>query len=123
MKFRMKAPRLVGLVAASIALVAAIGGATAQEPVQLKGITVTAERMMTVEKSTGVVEKALTIKTLVNYSDLDVTTESGRKKLEARITEAASDACTELDKLLPNRTLEHGNCVREATERAMAGVK
>lgn len=123
MKIRMKAPRLAGLVAASIALVAATGGATAQEPVQLKGITVTAERMMTVEKSTGVVEKALTIRTLVNYSDLDITTESGRKKLEARITEAASDACTELDQLLPNRTLEHGNCVRQATEQAMAGVK
>jgi len=123
MNIRMKAHRLVGLVATSMALVTAAGSAAAQEPIPLEGITVTAERMMTVEKSTGVVEKSLTIRTLVNYSDLDITTESGRKQLEARITEAASDACTELDKLLPNRTLEHGNCVREATERAMAGVK
>ena len=123
MNIRMKTHALAGLIAASVATVGAMGMATAQETTTLEGITVTAERMMTVEKPSGVVEKELRIKTLVNYSDLDVTTESGRKKLVARITEAASDACTELDKLMPTRTLEHGNCVREATGRAMAGVK
>lgn len=123
MNNRIKTLRMAGVVAAAIALFGVVGNATAQAPAELKGITVTARRMMTVERPAGVVEQEVRIKTLVNYSDLDVDTESGRKKLEARITEAASDACTELDKLLPTRTLEHGNCVREATERAMAGVK
>lgn len=123
MKSKINSRRVIGLLAASIALAGAMGVATAEEPTELKGITVTAERMMTVEKPTGVVEKELRIKTLVNYTDLDITTESGRKALESRVREAASDACTELDRLMPARTLEHGNCVSEATDRTMAGLK
>lgn len=123
MSTRMKAPRFVGPVVTTIAVVGAIGNAAAQEPVELKGIAVTAERMMTVERPTGVIDKELQVKTQVSYADLDVSTASGRKKLEARVMEAASAVCTEIDKVLPARTLEHGNCVREATERAMAQVK
>lgn len=123
MSIRMKAPGFVGMVVATIAVAGAIGNAAAQESVELKGITVTAQRMMTVEHPAGVIDKELQVKTLVSYADLDVSTASGRKKLEARIAEAASAVCTEIDKVLPARTLEHGNCVREATERAIAQVK
>jgi len=123
MTIRIKAPWLVGLVVAPIAFVGTTGHAMPSEATELKGITVTAQRMMTVEHPAGVIDKELQVKTLVSYADLDVSTASGRKKLEARIAEAASAVCTEIDKVLPARTLEHGNCVREATERAMAQVK
>jgi UrcA family protein len=84
---------------------------------------VTAERMLTVERPSGVVDQELRVKGRVYYSDLDLNTDAGKKELQSRVTKVASDVCTELDKLLPARTLEHGNCVRESVERAMAEVK
>ena len=95
----------------------------AEEVTKLEGLVVTAERMLTVERPSGVVDQELRVKGRVYYSDLDLATDAGKKELESRIKKVASDVCTELDKLLPARTMEHGNCVRDAVARAMAEVK
>ncbi len=104
-----------------------LGGASATAPAEevtrLEDLVVTAERMLTVERPSGVVDQELRVKGRVYYSDLDLKTDAGKKELESRVTKVAADVCTELDKLLPARTLEHGNCVRESVERAMAEVK
>jgi UrcA family protein len=104
-----------------------LGGAStiapAEEVTRLEDLVVTAERMLTVERPSGVVDQELRVKGRVYYSDLDLKTDAGKKELESRVTKVAADVCTELDKLLPARTLEHGNCVRESVERAMAEVK
>jgi UrcA family protein len=104
-----------------------LGGASATAPAEevtrLEDLVVTAERMLTVERPSGVVDQELRVKGRVYYSDLDLNTDAGKKELQSRVTKVASDVCTELDKLLPARTLEHGNCVRESVERAMAEVK
>jgi UrcA family protein len=95
----------------------------AEEVSKLEGLVVTAERMLTVERPTGVVDQELRVKGRVYFTDLDLATDAGKKELESRITRVASDVCTELDKLLPARTMEHGNCVRDTVARAMADVK
>jgi UrcA family protein len=104
-----------------------LGGASATAPAEevtrLEDLVVTAERMLTVERPSGVVDQELRVKGRVYYSDLDLNTDAGKKELQSRVTKVASDVCTELDKLLPARTLEHGNCVRESVKRAMAEVK
>jgi UrcA family protein len=116
----------VPLIAAglgSLLLGGASATAPAEEVTRLEDLVVTAERMLTVERPSGVVDQELRVKGRVYYSDLDLNTDAGKKELQSRVTKVASDVCTELDKLLPARTLEHGNCVRESVERAMAEVK
>lgn len=95
----------------------------AEEVAKLDDLEVTAERILSVERPSGVVDREFRVKSRVNYSDLDLGTEAGKNELESRIKRAAADVCDELDKLLPARTLEHGNCVRESVDRAMAGLK
>jgi UrcA family protein len=107
----------------SLWLGAVSASALAEEVTRLEGLVVTAERMLTVERPSGVVDQELRVKGRVYYSDLDLATDAGKKELESRITKVASDVCTELDKLLPARTMEHGNCVRDSVARAMADVK
>jgi UrcA family protein len=107
----------------SLLLGSASATAPAEEVTRLEDLVVTAERMLTVERPSGVVDRELRVKGRVYYSDLDLNTDAGKKELESRITRVAADVCTELDKLLPARTLEHGNCVRGSVERAMAEVK
>jgi UrcA family protein len=107
----------------SLLLGSASATAPAEEVTRLEDLVVTAERMLTVERPSGVVDQELRVKGRVYYSDLDLNTDAGKKELESRITRVAADVCTELDKLLPARTLEHGNCVRGSVERAMAEVK
>lgn len=114
------------LLPATIACLLALGlsaPAQGQAGPALEGITVTGERALTIDKPTGVVEQELRVTKRVSYADLDVATGSGEKELESRITLAADEVCTELDKLLPARTMEHGNCVRETVARAMADAR
>jgi len=109
------------LVAA--ALMASGPAAIAEDIPQIKGVTVTGTRIATVERPAGVVNQELTVKQTVNFSDLDLATESGEKALEKRIGEAAGQVCDELERLLPMRTLDHGNCVREASDRALEDAR
>jgi len=112
---------VVGLISVPFGSLPAVSAA--EEVTKLEGVEVTAESIMSVERPSGVVDREFRVKSRVNYSDLDLGTEAGKKELESRIKRVAADVCTELDKLLPARTLEHGNCVRESVNRAMAGVK
>jgi len=114
------------LLPATMTCVVALGlsaSALGQAGPAMEGITVTGERALTIDKPTGVVEQELRVSKTVNHADLDLATGSGEKALESRITLAADEVCTELDKLLPARTMEHGNCVRETVARAMADVR
>jgi len=97
--------------------------AGAEEVTRLEDLVVSAERMLSVERPSGLVDQEFRVKGRVYYSDLDLNTEAGKKELESRVSKVAADVCTELDKLLPARTLGHGNCVRDAVDRAMAEVK
>ena len=97
--------------------------AMAEDVPRIEGITVTGTRIATVERPAGVVNQELTVKQVVRFSDLDLTTESGEKSLEKRIDQAAGQVCDELERLLPMRTLDHGNCVRESSERAMEDAR
>ena len=107
----------------SVSLGAVSAPALAEEVTRLEGLVVSAERLLTVERPSGVVDQELRVKGRVYYSDLDLSTDAGKKELESRVRKVAGDVCTELDKLLPARTLEHGNCVRDSVERAMTEVK
>ena len=107
----------------SVSLGAVSAPTLAEEVTRLEGLVVSAERLLTVERPSGVVDQELRVKGRVYYSDLDLSTDAGKKELESRVRKVAGDVCTELDKLLPARTLEHGNCVRDSVERAMTEVK
>jgi UrcA family protein len=122
MKHGLATNPLLPAALGALLLVTAGVSVAAEEVPELGGVTVTSERQLSVERPTGVVDQEVRVKTLVRYSDLDVNTDKGRHDLEARITGAASEICTELDKILPFRTMEHGNCVRQAVDRAMAEV-
>lgn len=112
---------MVGLISVSFGSLPVVSAA--EEVTKLEGVEVTAESILSVERPSGVVDREFRVKGRVDYSDLDLGTAAGKKELESRIKRVAADVCTELDKLLPARTLEHGNCVRESVDRAMAGVK
>ena len=112
---------MVGLISVPFGSLPVVSAA--KDVTKLEGVEVTAESIMSVERPSGVVDREFRVKGRVNYSDLDLGTEAGKKELESRIKRVAADVCTELDKVLPARTLEHGNCVRESVDRAMAGVK
>jgi UrcA family protein len=123
MKSRIIMVSLASAALAGMLLCDASGRAAAEDQAGLEGIVVTAERVLTVERPSGVMDQEFRVKGRAYFSDLDLATREGRQELEARIARVAADACTELDKLMPARTLEHGNCVRESVERAMAEVE
>ena len=105
------------------ALMASGPAAIAEDIPQIQGVTVTGTRIATVERPAGVVNQELTVKQTVNFSDLDLATESGERALEKRIGQAAGQVCDELERLLPMRTLDHGSCVREASDRALEDAR
>lgn len=113
----------LGPIFMAAALMTSGAAAIAEDIPQIKGVTVTGTRIATVERPAGVVNQELTVKQTVNFSDLDLATESGEKALEKRIGQAAGQVCDELERLLPMRTLDHGNCVREASDRALEDAR
>ena len=59
----------------------------AEEVAKLEGLVVTAERMLTVERPSGVVDQELKVKGRVYYSELDLDTDGGaalRERLGTR---------------------------------------
>lgn len=60
----------------------------------------------------------------VNFSDLNLTSESGRSELHRRISMAATTICEQLERLRPRGSIRHGKmdraaCVEGAVSQAM----
>ena len=63
----------------------------------------------------------ISVTSRVNYSDLDLSSNTGATELQKRIKTSASEACKQLQKLYPNSTEGVGkeSCVEGAVNKAM----
>ncbi len=64
----------------------------------------------------------------INYSDLDLATESGASELQARVKHTAEEACKQLERLYPVSTSEGPgkegkSCVKDAVDGAMVQAR
>lgn len=63
---------------------------------------------------------ALSIIYKIDYADLNLGTHSGAVELEKRITDSATKACAQLEKLYPDLKEPQPSCVKAAVKNAMA---
>ena len=59
----------------------------------------------------------------VTAEGLDLSTPAGSRAMEARVSQAATAACQELARRWPNSSTTDTQCIRQATDRAMAQVR
>ena len=59
----------------------------------------------------------------VTAEGLDITTPTGARAFEARVSHAAMAACQEITRRFHNATPDEAECARQATEKAMAQVR
>ena len=59
----------------------------------------------------------------VKAGDLDLTTPEGLAELEKRVSKAATEACTDIDRTHPNAQPDTYKCAKSATERTMSQVR
>jgi len=59
---------------------------------------------------------------VVHFSDLDVSSVDGAKRLYARLRRAASEVCEPLESASAEGASEHGACVSKAIEDAVAHI-
>ncbi len=92
---------------------------------ELQQITVTATRIEAVKTEIvghspgiGAPIERISIARSVRFSDLDLSTHSGAMRLERRISETATAACKELDRLYPLTPAGGPSCVNEAIKGA-----
>ncbi|MGE5723162.1 MAG: UrcA family protein [Sphingomonadales bacterium] len=119
-------PRLHG----SLSLVLVAGGllsvnspAYAQEEITGPTITITAPRRVVVERSSsGVPIELISLSAIVGYGDLDLRTPASRAELDKRVTEAARDACKELDAKFPGGTTDVSTCAKDARAKAQGQI-
>lgn len=107
---------LMAGVAASLAAMAA--------ETEIGAVTIRAKRateQVVGRTSSGVPIKSYELGYRVSYTDLDLTTSSGKDKLRERVREAASLACADLDKLYP-LTPQDRSCASKAVDEAMSQV-
>jgi UrcA family protein len=103
-------------VAASLAAIAA--------ETEIGAVTIKAKRateQVVGRTSSGVPIKSYELGYRVSYTDLDLTTSSGKDKLRERVREAAKMACADLDKLYP-LTPQDPSCAPKAADEAMSQV-
>ncbi len=85
-------------------------------------ITITGERTSKIvgRTSTGVPIEEMTLTRKVSYSDLDLASSAGASELEKRVHETAKELCAKLDKLNPLAQPSGKECIRKATDPALA---
>lgn len=90
----------------------------------MSGVTVTAPRRhVGRDAATGADIEEVSASRVVDYSDLDISTRHGARRLNARIERAARSACDELDARYPDATDgDRGSCVSDAIKTAMDQV-
>lgn len=103
---------------------ALIGGLALAQTTPLEVVTVEAERSEKVaQTSYGVPVREVTIRSRVSYADLDLKTEKGVDELVKRIHETARSTCKEMDVKFPVQGHGVDECIKAATDGAMAQAK
>jgi UrcA family protein len=100
----------------------AIGGGLAAPAhgQQIETLTVEAAREVKVgQTTTGIPVSEITVRSHVNYADLDLTTDAGVKALKDRIREAAAGACKEMNVRVPAEGSSVESCTKDAVKSAM----
>jgi UrcA family protein len=116
-----------GLAAAALGLAILGGAAVAQQAAPLQEVTVVAERTSVTKEvvgrsTTGAPIEVIQVKERVSFWDLDLATFEGVKTLDARITNAAGQACTKLDRLDPVPNVDAG-CAKKVADAAKGQVE
>jgi UrcA family protein len=87
---------------------------------QVETVTVEAAREVKVAQTvTGIPISEVTVRSHVNYADLDLTTDAGANTLKERIRAAASSACKEMNVRVPAEGSSVEVCTRDAVKAAM----
>ena len=104
-----------------LALLAIGGGLAAPAHGQpIETLTVEAAREVKVgQTTTGIPVSEITVRSRVNYADLDLTTDAGVKALKDRIRDAAAGACKEMNVRVPAEGSSVESCTRDAVKSAM----
>jgi UrcA family protein len=105
---------------ALVAGLAIVGGAlVAQQPMEV--VVEAARPQVTHSSASGVPIDVITIRHLVSYKDIDISTNSGAEVLKQRIRDAAKEACKDIDKLYPNAFVSSpvSACEKSAIDDAM----
>jgi UrcA family protein len=116
------------------ALTGATFGALAQEAkekAQTPEVTVKVQRLVRTKNRhsvTGIHDETVSLTRTIGYSDLNLASVTDEKELEARIADDAEEICAELGRLFPAGSIgreqaDRAQCVKEATERAMADAR
>ena len=108
------------LVAASLMVVSA----AAAQPAVVSSFMPNVVRLEVGRTHAGMPIEEISLARKVNYSDLDLTTESGVANLRSRIAATAKQACSRLDALYPPTEYPpepaDQNCVKSAIDGGMA---
>jgi UrcA family protein len=93
---------------------------------QDEGVTITASRMpqaVVVEHKPGSIMTKISLTYGVRYDDLDLSTQTGKEELKARVKQAAGEACEELDRQYPFTEPKGPRCVEAAVDSAKDQVR
>ncbi len=113
---------------AAFAAVMAASLAVAQEKVPEVKIEAARTVKVVGRTASGAPIEVVQLSRRINYSDLDLSTESGANELQARVKHNAEEACKELDRLYPLGTTEGPgkegkSCVKDAIDGAMVQAR
>jgi UrcA family protein len=112
----------------AIALATASAAAVAQQTDQTPNAKIEAGKVqetMVRVSYTGIPIDRVQVDLPVSYANLDLTTPSGAAELKRRVTEAANEACKQVDEADPIdlSDTDDFSCVRAATDGALKQVK
>jgi UrcA family protein len=112
----------------AIALATASAAAVAQQTDQTPNTKIEAGKVqetMVRVSYTGIPIDRVQVDLPVSYANLDLTTPSGAAELKRRVTEAANQACKQVDEADPIdlSDTDDFSCVRAATDGALKQVK
>jgi UrcA family protein len=86
----------------------------------METLTVEAVREVKIaQTATGIPVSEITVRSRVDYADLDLTTDAGVKTLKDRIRAAAGSACKEMNVRVPAEGSSVETCTKEAVKGAM----
>lgn len=113
------------ITAAGVAAAVVGGNALAQTP---ENAEVLVESHRVVETSVGKTASGIPIVDVslgytVSSKGLDIGTPAGAREFEARVKDAATAACKELGQRYPVSSTSDSECIKKATEKAMAQTR
>jgi UrcA family protein len=89
-------------------------------------ITVIAPRLVRQEvgrTNSGAPVEMISLTRRVDYKDLDLKQQVSVAELETRVKEVAEEACAQLARAYPLSDPQTPDCVKDAVQKAMVGVK